>query len=64
MTRNFDTFFMRSTFIRVKEKRQIILQDAQTIELIKIKTNNRSAKRNLMKKLRDDFEYLTLNTKQ
>ncbi len=55
---------MRSTFIRVKEKRQIILQDAQTIELIKIKTNNRSAKRNLMKKLRDDFEYLTLNTKQ
>jgi hypothetical protein len=55
---------MRSTFIKVREKRQVILRDAQTIELIKVKTNDRSAKRNLMKKLRNDLEYLTLNTKQ
>jgi hypothetical protein len=55
---------MRSTFIKIKEKRQVILRDAQTIELIKVKTNDQSAKRNLMKKLRNDFEYLTLNTKQ
>ncbi len=64
MSRNLDTFFMRSTFIKVREKRQVILRDAQTIELIKVKTNDRSAKRNLMKKLRNDLEYLTLNTKQ
>jgi hypothetical protein len=64
MTRNLDTFFMRSTFIKIREKRQVILRDAQTIELIKVKTNDRSAKRNLMKKLRDDLEYLTLNTEQ
>jgi hypothetical protein len=55
---------MRSTFIKVREKRQAILRDAQTIELIKVKRNDRSAKRNLMKKLRDDLEYLTLNTEQ
>jgi hypothetical protein len=64
MTRNLDTFFMRSTFIRVREKRQVILRDAQTIELIKVKINNRIIKKNLMKKLQDDLEYLTLNTEQ
>jgi TusA-related sulfurtransferase len=55
---------MRSTFIKVREKRQAILRNAQTIELIKVKTNDRSAKRNLMKKLRNDLVHLTLNTEQ
>ncbi len=62
--RDLNTFSDRSTFIKIKEKRQAILRNAQTIELIKIKTNDQNAKRNLMKKLRDDSKFLKLNTKQ
>ncbi len=63
-SRDLNTFSDRSTFIKIRKKRQAILLDAQIIELIKVKTNDQNAKRNLMKKLRDDSKFLKLNTKQ
>ena len=43
-----------SAIIRAREKRQAVLQNVNTAKYEKIKTNDRSAKKNLLKKLYED----------
>ena len=58
--KDFNTYSTNSTAIRVRKKRQQLLQNKNFAKYVKIKANDRSVKRYVLQALKQIFEYLRL----
>lgn len=63
-SRDSSTYSSKPNTIKAREKRQAALKTADTAEYEKAKANDRSAKRNLLKKLQEDDTFNTLSTEE
>ena len=60
-SKNEFTYFDHSAIIRVREKRQTVLQNAKTTKYKKTKINNRNAKKNTLKKFYENETFINLS---
>ena len=58
--KDFNTYSTNSTAIRIRKKRQQLLQNKDFAKYVKIKANDRSIKRYVLQALKQIFEYLRL----
>ena len=60
-SKNEFTYSDHSIIIRVREKRQAVLQNAKTAKYEKTKINDRTAKRNILKKFYENETFINLS---
>ena len=60
-SKNEFTYFDHSAIIRAREKRQAVLQNAKPTKYEKTKINDRSAKKNILKKFYENETFMNLS---